>query len=56
MEASMDSDIRNTPPEAIEIEDNARRDFLLTAASIGVVGALPFLPLPAEAKGRNKKL
>jgi len=52
----MDSDIRNTPPEAIEIEDNARRDFLLTAASIGVVGALPFLPLPAEAKGRNKKL
>ena len=52
----MDSSIRNNQSKPIEDTDTSRRDFLLTAASMGVVGALPFIAMPAEAKGKKGRL
>lgn len=52
----MDSSNRNNQSPTVEDTDSSRRDFLLTAASIGVAGALPFMSMPAEAKGRKSRL
>ena len=52
----MQSRVPSTQNKTNEAEDTSRRDFMLTAASIGVASALPLWPVSAEAKGRNHRL
>ncbi len=52
----MDSSNRNNQSPTVEDTDSSRRDFLLTAASIGVAGALPLMSMPVDAKGRKSRL
>jgi CubicO group peptidase (beta-lactamase class C family) len=52
----MQSRVPSTQNKTNEAEDTSRRDFMLTAASIGVASALPLWPVSAEAKGRKHRL
>ena len=52
----MGDENQNTQLEHSETTDVSRRDFLLNAASISVVGALPLLPITALAKSKGDKL
>ena len=52
----MGDENQNTQLEHSETTDVSRREFLLNAASISVVGALPLLPITALAKSKGDKL